>query len=415
MTPFKTLLLPAALLGTVAVAAISTSQTAGALDDDAMLQSVGPDVIVGDLYGTIYEYGPVGGQTAYSFGTESCNIGTVPLAWIASTPQHPVIGQQMYRLKDGRFEMIGFSWLKHGFTALNLNLCNICNPTPGTSLGVGCSDPYSGYLNGLQSDLGPRAEVNAYTGDFPYPPTINPSYATSIARRLVVDQDAVNPALNAGARYFIEGHYVHPDDDTENMNGWNNMSWREISFSGGSAPWICNFVGSTQREAPAIEAWQTIDPNVDIVEKVVPGDGSVFLASSVTANPGGGYDYVYVLYNKDSDRSINAFGVPVGNSTVVTDKYYNDVDHHSGELPVGDDWAAFDGVLSLPPVPGGVRLIAWHTANYNVNPNANAIRWGTSFTFAFHADTPPTQSYVAARIFKPGTSKYVYLPAQVPQ
>ena len=414
MISIRPFLLPAVLLGTVAAAAISTMNSVDALEDEAMLLVPGPDVIVGDLYGSISEYGPVGNQTAYSFGTESCNIGTTPLSWIASTPQHPVIGQQMYRLKDGRFEQIGHSWLKHGFTALNLNLCNTCNPTPGTSLGVGCSDPYSSFLNGLQSDLGPRSEVNAYTGVFPYPPLISAPYSGSIARRLIVDRDDVDPALNSGARFFIEGHYIHPDDNSATDNGWNNMSWREISFSGGSAPWNVSFVGQTQREEPAIEAWQNIDPNVNIVEKQVPGDGSIFVASTATANPSGGWDYVYTVYNKDSDRGINAFGIPVSASTLVSDKYYNDVDHHSGESPVGTDWSAFDGNVVLPPVPGGVRLIAWHTSSFASDPDANAIRWGTSFTFSIHTDTPPVQSHIALRLFKPGAGKYVYVPVQVP-
>jgi len=413
MTPIRRFLLPGSLLAAVATAAFITTDRAGALDDDALLQSSGPDVIVGDIYDN-NEYGTLGGKSSYSFGTESCNIGSVPLAWIASTPQHPVIGQEMYRLKDGKFEMIGMSWLKHGFTALNLNLCNICSPTPGTSLGVGCSDPYSAFLNGYQTDLGPRAEVNAYTGAFPYPPTLSPPVNDVLDRRLIVDNADVDPALNGSARYFVEGHYIHPDDNAASGNGWNNMSWREINFSGGSAPWNVGFSGPTQREEPAIYAWEQIDPSVSISEKQLSGDGTIMVAHKATPTANG-WEYVYTVYNRDSDRGINAFALPVAPTAQLSNKYFRDVDHHSGDTPDPTDWNAFEGTISLPPVPSGVRVMAWHTQTYAQNPNANAIRWGTSFTFSVEADTPPTQGYVAVRLFKPGAQQYAYIPAVVPQ
>ena len=82
----------------------------------------GPDVVVGEIT-TPNSYGSAGGFYAYSIGTTSCNIGTAELDWIASTPEHPVISQNIFRLHDGRFEHIGVSWLKHGFTALQGNTC----------------------------------------------------------------------------------------------------------------------------------------------------------------------------------------------------------------------------------------------------------------------------------------------------
>src|SRR5262249_27469625 len=135
----------------------------------AAAQSIGPDVIVGSLNG-VDSYGTNGsGIYAYALGTTSCNIGTVDLGWLGSINQHPVIGQSTSRLKNGRFEQIGMSWLKHGFTALTGNVCATCNnPGTGSLLGVGCSDPYSSSLNGSQGN-GPRSEVNPSTGYYPYP------------------------------------------------------------------------------------------------------------------------------------------------------------------------------------------------------------------------------------------------------
>ena len=46
------------------------------------------------------------------------------------------------------------------------SLCNTCTDPSGSYLGVGCSDPYGAGLNGSQSGLGPKSEVNASTGVF---------------------------------------------------------------------------------------------------------------------------------------------------------------------------------------------------------------------------------------------------------
>ena len=91
--------------------------------------STGPDVIVASISG-VHAWGsedPNGDGVmvaASSVGTTSCNIGDTPLDWVANTSAHPVIRQNLYRLKDNRFEQIGGSWVKHGFLALNnTDLC----------------------------------------------------------------------------------------------------------------------------------------------------------------------------------------------------------------------------------------------------------------------------------------------------
>jgi hypothetical protein len=146
-----------------------------------------PDVIVGDLSG-IGQYGTVAGTGihAYSVGTSSCNIGTCWLNWYQNIPEHPVIGQNMYRLKNGRYEQIGQSWLKHGFTALNENICSASCPSGagGSHLGVNCSDPYVASLNGQQNRLGPKSAVNPATGVYPYPDARIPVTGDAIFKRL---------------------------------------------------------------------------------------------------------------------------------------------------------------------------------------------------------------------------------------
>ena len=100
-------------LGLVAVLAFTTTGFAQC-DPGNGPGGAGPDVIVGDIT-TPQSYGTSAGHYAYSIGTTSCNIGTAELNWIASTNQHPVIAQNMYRLHDGKFEHIGMSWLSSSF------------------------------------------------------------------------------------------------------------------------------------------------------------------------------------------------------------------------------------------------------------------------------------------------------------
>ena len=122
----------------------------------AFAQVLGPDVIVADLHGTAY-FGRVGDLHAYAIGTVSCNIGDMDLRWESGNEFHPVISQNLYRLKDGRIEHSGMSWLKHGFLTVNSGICGECPPGgTGNHLSPGCSDPYGAHLNGSRPRLGPR-------------------------------------------------------------------------------------------------------------------------------------------------------------------------------------------------------------------------------------------------------------------
>ncbi|MCP3963327.1 MAG: hypothetical protein GY719_36275 [bacterium] len=214
-------------LGLVTVIAAAPEAVSGA----------GPDVIVGDLF-DINRWGSVGDITAYSVATTACNVGDEPLPWVANSIEHPVIGQNMYRLKDGRMEQIGMSWLKHGFAALAQSLCGDCQ-NPGTSslLGVGCSDSCSASLSGDQTGfggvggLGPRFEVNASTGFYSFPYFAQGMSGDAIYKRLQVYNDDLEPSMNAGARYFVEVHYVTAADALAGNHN-NNASYREVAVSG---------------------------------------------------------------------------------------------------------------------------------------------------------------------------------------
>lgn len=357
---------------------------------------VGPDVVVFDLYDTAYE-GSLGNSSAYAVGTESCNRGDWPVEWVsasADSNEHPVIAQNLYRLKDGRMEQLGQSWLKHGFLSVNGSACDTCTYPPNGSqqLGVGCSDPYSAGLNGSQGNLGPRSEVNAFTGEFPVPFS-NPDDGvyTTLSGRVVVDTDDVTPALNPGALYFIEGQYVTQDDAAWG-NAINNASYRKVTVE---ANLSLSFDGPTHEALPAIYAWNAEDPTVTVRRVDVPGEGSFFIAYKVTDNLNGTWRYEYALFNLNSHRSARSFEVPIEIDSVITNAGFHDVDSHSGEPYDLTDWT-----IMVNPSAG---FVSWSTDDFASNENANALRWGTMYNFWFDADVAPQSAGAQIGLFRTGS------------
>jgi hypothetical protein len=359
---------------------------------NCLLSGKAPDVIVGDLVGTT-RYGNVGGITAYSVGTTSCNVGSCWLNWMNSgvSAEHPVIGQNMYRLKDGRFEQIGQAWLKHGYTALQGAVCSTsCTPAPnGTHLGVNCSDPYDSGLNGTQSRLGPKEDVNPNTGVFLYPDARISLTGDAIYKRLQVHDTDLNPASNPGAVYFVEGQYVTHDDSSAKNQG-NNSSYRSVTV--GAAPnFSLTLTGTTQRQKAGIEAWKVTDPTVTQTS-IKADDGLFLLAAKVTSLGGGLYHYEYAVQNLANHRAGRSFTVPIQPGTTITNVGFHDVDYHSGEPFDGTDWTT--------AVTG--TSVRWETTTYAVNVNANALRWGTLYNFRFDANVAPGAAAVSIDLFKPG-------------
>jgi hypothetical protein len=313
------------------------------------------------------------------------------LNWISNTAEHPVIGQNMFRLKDGRFEQIGQSWLKHGFTALAGNICGgtCITPPNGSHLGVNCSDPYDSSLNGSQTRLGPKDDVNASTGVYPYPDSRESTTGNAIFKRLQIHDTDIDPAQNVGALYFVEGQYVSHDDATA-KNNENNASYRPATFTG-TTTFTLALTGSTQRQKAGIQAWKITDPTV--TEGVVGApEGFFILSAKATALGGGMYHYEYALQNVTNNRAGQSFTVPIPAGTTVTNVGFHDVDYHSGDPYDGTDWT--------PTV--GSTTVSWETTPYATNQNANALRWGTLYNFRFDANVAPGSSAVTIGLFKPG-------------
>jgi hypothetical protein len=378
---------------------------------------VGPDVTVFS-FTDVGNYGSADGFAAYSVGTRSCNRGDVPVDWCsffngghcapgAAETDHPVIAQNLYRLKDGRFSQIGMSWLKHGFASLNAATAGCAGaggqsclpPSAGDAqLGVGCTDPYIASTNGSRP-LGPRSEVDATTGVFPEPMSPDGPY-TLYDQRIKVAVADVDPSLNAGALYWLEGQYIARDDAGAG-NAFNNASHSQVTV--GAAPsYPLTLAGTFVEGKPAIFAWKAQDPAVELADVDLPGAlvERFQVARRVTELQGGLWHYEYAVHNLNSDRSARSFEVRFPEPAAFTNVGFKAIVHHSGEPYAVDDW---------PAAATGTEL-SWSTTPFAADPNANALRFATLFNFWFDADRPPAGIVHSLGLFKPGTPESIDFP-----
>ena len=352
-----------------------------------------PDVIVGDITGPC-NYNSQNGFEAFSMGTTSCNLGNMPLPWIASTNQHPVMGGTLYRYdptNNGRLTMVGMSWVKHGFGALQLNTCGGCQPYPNTThLGIQCSDPYGACQNGGQSPLGPRSEINPSTGFFPYPPS-NPSWSGGTDRRLKVALTDMDTA----STYISEAQYVDPSDALGGNNN-NNASYRLSELTGGPTNYTLAFTGPTVREDPAIRAWAVLDPGVILQSVQVPGsDGGQFnLGCKRIDNGNGTWHFEYCVQNLNCHDSAAGFSVQFASGVTITNQGFYAPATHSNEVYDNNAW------MASAASNGAVWMV---DQLFSQNPNSNALRWSTAHSFWFDSSDPdPTGAMLD--LFRSGNS-----------
>ncbi len=372
----------------------------------------GPDVIVGIITGPT-NYTAVGTREAVSFGTTSCNMGTTALHWDASPANtHPVIGGNLYKWSTvngaTRFEQIGLSWLKHGFLALaNSDCCTCQNPGTGALLGVGCSDPYTSSRNGTQSGLGPRNTVNAHTGAYPTGTPTRPS-GGNLGRCEVEIADL--EASSATVKYVGECQYVTPDDAAAGRQN-NNASRIDVTASGSGTTWTFGFSGTTTRQESAIWRWRGFDPTVTMNYVQVPDDGMYVVGSKATDLGGGQWHYEYAVYNMNGDRNGGSFGIPVPAGVTVSNIGFHGVVHRDGS---GSGAIPYSTAAWSTTESGGMLTFACETPA--ANPNANAIRWGTTYNFRFDTNSPPASgsNNVTLGLWKNGTVPSVQVGAVVP-
>jgi hypothetical protein len=378
-------------------------------------QTQGPDVIVGDLP-DLEQFGSAGTQVGLAVATTSCNSGNQPLDWFAlPNTDHPVIPQNLYRLSGGadnteRFEQIGQSWLKHAFFALEDDACGLgCNTSgcvTGSHLCPGCSDPYSANLNGDQTQIGSRAWVNPFTGNFPSNADDHSGHNHSgVSHRILVEVDDLNTTLNQGATYFAEAQYVTPHEyawcqahPTE-CNMFNNASYRQFLVSG-TTNFFFSPLGNTARMQSAIRAWT--GATVNGYQPDPGNDGVFFVGCKVTGPNAGLWHYEYALYNQNLDRALQAFGVSWSGQVNISNVGF----HAPSQEPGWPNDGTFNnqGYSAQPwTVTQGSNTITWSCETFAQNQNANAIRWGTLYNFRFDADQPPATSDGTVGFFKTGS------------
>jgi len=366
-----------------------------------------PDVIVFDIgfNGTdqndIVYWGTniPGTLAAYNFATQSCNSGTAPLDWFDSggDTRHPVIGQNMFRIKDGRIQHIGQSWLKHGFCAVNEQegACGSCQGTDCNTLGIGCADTYWATLNDGRGGESKRF-VNATTGTHTDTSTPGPTGGSTMRGRLQVRIEHIDPSQNPDAEWVIEGQYITADD-TLVGNGDNNASWRRIEVNA-----VSNIQGGgpTHREEPAIYAWKHFDPEVEI-QRIDNVEGAFttqyYLGYRVTRLAPRRWQYEYALQNMTSDQSANSVSIPYHPTATITNTGFFGSRYHSSDPYDQTPWPAVDSG----------NTIDWATDSFNTNPDAYALRWGTLYNYYFEANTPPEDGQVTIGLFKPGTNSSI--------
>ena len=114
------------------------------------------------------------------------------------------------------------------------------------------------------------------------------------------------------------------------------------------------------------------------------------VGARVTDNGDGTWTYVYAVHNLNSHRSAQSFSVPA--NATISGIGFHDVPAHSGEPYGGDDWT--------PSVSAGA--LTWSTEPFAQNANANAIRWGTMYTFWFTANAAPETGTATNGLFRAG-------------
>ena len=320
---------------------------------------------------------------------EGAGVATVP--WVGKfneideytyepRDQHPYLVWAMYRIHDGRIEMLGRSGAKHARITVNTS----CPCPGGNILWPGCRDEYGVGINDFGPDLGPRSDVKASLGLFETcgsffdPDCIGEQTQGSgsgFENRLVVHPDEFQ--LD-GASYFIDSWCVVQYD----VDIWNTMGYRPVNPQPVSGGW--SFDPGAFLQGPPIGEWVetgTEDPMADHLSIVIPSatpdepypgnvpQGHLRLLVRASDTGDGRYRYNYALQNFDFDRGVDRFAIPLAPGTEVHETRFGGPDG-SGEWSVEI---------------GGAELVFQA-------PEGEILPWFTLYNFEIEVSAPPVET-----------------------
>jgi len=331
------------------------------------------------------------GTNGLAMSTTICNRGTVEVSWRqAMNPDHPMITFLVAREDGDAFEQVSdWSFVKHGFFALTLSLCDTCippNPNNGSMLGVGCSDTYSVNNNGDGYWLAPPGEIDPWLGEWDRfcshfdrgEPPVAPPFDCDGFRNLtqnqvnnlgplghkirVTDQEFDRPNAN----FFYQGYYVTEGEDEALRE--NNMGSRALSVVEVPNTTFVVFPSGNLQNGTILNRWS----GATITSSTNGGDdGRLYVGVKVTGPVDGMWHYEYAVHNRDNGRGVGEIRIPICSGARVTNAGFHDVD---GE-PLSD-WTT-----SLSPGGDAIHV----TDTLGTNP----LNWNSIFSFRFDSDAAP--------------------------
>jgi hypothetical protein len=357
-----------------------------------------PEIVAHEL-NSFLGFGVTTGEKAYSAGATWCNLGDANAAWDFGSNQHPISALNLLRIENGAIRHLGASWATHQFCALQSNACATCTPAgPGCppALGVGCSTSSTATSLSYQPNMSKRSDANAATGEFAFPFS-NPPTSSSLDRRCRVLVADIDPAIHSSATFAFELVTLHPSEGDASARC---VTRKVVTSSMLGSPLAS---GPSNDGSTALELWRDLVPSVTVVTFDLPGDGRVQIAGNAFALPGLGWRYDYAIANIDSHVSFGSIAIPRGPGVDVSQLDFHAPLAHSGEVTSNDPWLA---TISNDSVE-------WATDSFQANENANAVRWGTTYTFSFISSRPPVTGLVAIGLFRSlGT---IEVPLPVPE
>lgn len=358
------------------------------------------DVALIDMGSVVYQGTRRDGHIKIAPSATLKNVSQADIPWIGQfdslaefpypyspADQHPFLVWNLYRIADGRIEMLAASGAKHAFFSTNVN-CGSTSCGSNHVLWPQCEDTYSTGNNDTSTYQGPRDEIVASLGQWdncgsffdPGCTGNQTDYAGQWRHRLLVDPGELQ---QPGAEYFVDAWYVIQYD----IDIWNSMGYRPVAPSPSGAGWNMN-PGVFSEGEPAISEWVAEDESDPMaahtlitIDSETPDDpypgnmpqGHLRLLVKVSEVEPGRYRYNYALQNYDFDRGLEKFRISIPAGSTVFDTFFNDIDSDADndwDVVIGDDHVLFQA------------------------PTGNPLKWFSLFNFEIETDAAPVDSVV---------------------